>query len=246
MTHDRPRQLLHPLPPSQRTSPREPSASHPDEAPPKEQRPHTANPFSLPSPVTSRPGSRLILRWPTPLVFASHGAANITQVIQDALHGQQERIAGVNWTKRQSLAIHAAAPFSAAALQVRSSMFIPGLRALFGADCDPVVELDTPWTGVLLRNVPGDALRNALANGTDTVPREIARQNNVLMEEIKDVRVLCNADELRSKDSLSVRIMISSERTAAQLLREGTFLVSAFCRTAPYRRRSTPRPQKTS
>jgi hypothetical protein len=133
------------------------------------------------------------------------------------------------------LVIHTAAPLSAAALQVRSSQFVPQLRALFGADTDPVVELDTPWTGIVLRNVPGDALRSALDNGEGALPQEVARQNNILLEELKDVRVLCHTGEIQSKDSMSVRLMISNERTAAQLLRDGAFVFSAFCQVAPYR-----------
>jgi hypothetical protein len=108
-------------------------------------------------------------------------------------------------------------------------------------DVDPIVELDKPWTAIVLQNVPGDALRSALNSGPDALTREFASQNGILMEEVKDVRVLCNAEGLQSRDFLSVRLMVSNEQTATQMICNGAFAFSAFCRTVPYRQKPRQR-----
>jgi hypothetical protein len=118
-------------------------------------------------------------------------------------------------------------------LRAQSHHFLPHLRALFGGEEDPVVELDCAWAGIVLQNVPGDALREA--GDLSQFSQEVARANGIMLEEIKDVRVLCREEDLKSKTSVSVRLMLSSVQTAAQLLQRGAFAYSAFCRVVPYR-----------
>lgn len=165
-------------------------------------------------------------------------AAQISRAIQDALPGQPERIAGVNWTRRKNLVIHTVVPFSANKLQTLSNNFIPPLCSLLGTSERPLVELDEVWSSVVLQHVPGNALRNVISGlEIQTLREEIVKHNGILEEDVKGVRVLCAKEELRRKDYHSVHLMVSNEQTATRLLRSGIFVYSAFCRVVQYRKR---------
>jgi hypothetical protein len=75
--------------------------------------------------------------------------------------------------------------------------------------------------------------------GLERLGEEIARQNGVMAEEIKDIRFLCREEDLQSRSSVSVRLMLSEAWAATRLQLSGAFVYSAFCRVVQYR----PRPR---
>lgn len=127
-----------------------------------------------------------------------------------------------------------AVPFTAAMLQVHCPLLLSQLQILFGTDADSVAELDIVWMGIVMQQVPSDALHNMLNDGEQTVIAEIARRNGVLADEIKDVRMLYRADKVQTKELVSVRLMISREDIVQQLINLDIFVFTTHCRILFY------------
>ncbi|KAJ6609612.1 hypothetical protein B0H10DRAFT_2225732 [Mycena sp. CBHHK59/15] len=130
---------------------------------------HTANPpFKKHSPrqrVRQRSPHRTIYRWlgAPPLCAERPPEVDIVRVLQRSVSDRNTapRIQGVSWTPAGHLAIHTRAPF----LATRLTPFFPHFDDVFkgnfrsfggfGEKC--ILDVDTPWTWVVLHSVPAKA-----------------------------------------------------------------------------------------
>ncbi|PBK74538.1 hypothetical protein ARMSODRAFT_595778 [Armillaria solidipes] len=148
-------------------------------------------------------------------------------------------IAGVEWTRAGNLIVHAQPPYTAMQLVRECTADIITLANMNMTSVPtPVVELDSPWTGVVIHNVESLALYKAGGISGEAFWRDVHDHSGLCQGAIKDVRVLCSPSvEYQTRDRVSLRIMLEDPNVAMRLLRDGMFIFGGYCRASRYRPR---------
>jgi len=215
------------------------------------------------SPNTSQPchhsPHRLIVRWPGHAIPRSSTALTAFVEFLEAEvnpdYGSRRphttKISAANVTQSGNLVIHTKAPYTAMQLKPhardihRSAMLIPDFSPPDGAL--PHVELDVPWHGVVVHNLPAASLLTTFSGavkGKD-IQTLLEKETGIPSSEVRDLRVLCREGGEEGQDTLSLRIMLKDPATCRQLCREGAFLLGTHCRASQYcsrRRKGIPGP----
>jgi hypothetical protein len=199
---------------------------------------------------------RLIVRWP------GHPVPRSSNSLQDFISRLKKRVggtyrinigaelelAGANVTRSGNVVIHTKAPHTAS--QLLYAIQLAGFediayagQAIPDFDCPddilPEVELDVPWHGVVIHDIPAGPLlgsyrgAEALEHLWDVVPD----QTGLPARDIRDLHVLCRGEELEKRDQLSIRIMLEDSRICEHLCRTDLFFLETPCRVSSYRSR---------
>lgn len=121
---------------------------------------------------------------------------------------------------------------------------IPGFTP--SVSCTPEFELDVPWHGVVVHDLPAISLIAAYEGdrGDDDdglgIWEALEKEAGIPLADIKDIRVLCREDEQGSRERLSLRVMLESPLTCDHLCRNNIFLLGTRCRVSRYRPRRKP------
>ena len=205
---------------------------------------------------------RLIACWPGhPIPTSSIALDRFVQHLDTAISGNalrgtnfQSRIASANVTKSGNLVIHTAAPFTAAQLQehrndIKScSNVIPDFEP--PPSCAPVLELDVPWHGIVVHDLPAVSLLAVFEGdrGDDgeslRIWEALEKEAGIPQEHIRDVRMLCRYEDQENRDHLSLRVMLEDSSFCGHVCRNGVFLIGTHCHVSRYRSRR--RPTKTT
>jgi hypothetical protein len=186
------------------------------------------------------PTHRLLLRWPTS-VTVPKGVTPRTIVDMVNTHlpvrsQQPVRVVAANWSRNGSLILHTQAPSTAGQLKAHATAFLSPLSELLQRQDRPEPELDVPWTGVVVHDVPGDQLLSDIARGKQY--EEVGDSMGAERSQLKDVRVLCRQEEFNARTTFSVRLMLTDDFVAQRAIRHGVFLYGTHCRVSRYRRRT--------
>ncbi|KAJ6568204.1 hypothetical protein B0H10DRAFT_2238206 [Mycena sp. CBHHK59/15] len=146
---------------------------------------------------------------------------------------------GVSWTPAGHLAIHTRAPFLATQLAPFfphfDDTFKGNFRSFggFGEKC--ILDVDTPWTWVVLHGVPAKVFWGVMDSKGQEIWTELTSwgyDKEVLMYHPM-VKTGWSRDD---EDHLSVKFAFMEERSAKCLLAQcGLFLFGAHCRATKYR-----------
>jgi len=79
-------------------------------------------------------------------------------------------------------------------------------------DHTPVVDLDIPWHGVVVHDIPAQPLMESYrgVDDTESLLDVVKEQLGLAGNDIRDIRVLCREEEMEKKDRLSIRIMLDN------------------------------------
>ena len=160
-------------------------------------------------------------------------------------------LAGANITRSGNIVAHMKAPHTASrvlhAIQLgyhsevtQASLDIPDFHCL--TDILPEVELDVPWYGVVVHDVPAQPLLD-----TEILWDAVMEQTGLSGKDIRDLCVLCQDKDREKKERLSIRIMLEDSRLCDHLCHNKTFLFGMPCRVSRYRpRKKRHRPSLSS
>jgi len=239
--------------------------------PPAGQQMRTRTPPKIPHPRPSRHSPhRLIVRWPghpipVTAISLDKFARQLGHSISPVTNWQRgetppSMIAGANVTKSGNLVIHTAAPYTAIQLQERRTAIMETAHEIPDFDppimCIPELELDVPWHGVVVHDLPATSLVAAYEGdrGDDGEAlglwEALEKEMGISQGDIRDVRLLCRDEDRENRDRISLRIMMENPLTCDHLCRNGAFLLGTRCRVSRYRPRKSQRkptsPQKTN
>jgi hypothetical protein len=205
--------------------------------------PNSKKPRSRPPPPVSdtrtpalSPASRLILRYDTPPVKPPH-PYEVRSALNEALP-PNTRVAGVNYSRRGHVVLHARAPSSAASLMAHKDTILKVVESQLRLGVEPKLDLGERWHKVVCHRVPiprdkqGERL-------PQHVGHELARWNDVDGEgrDYLAGMALCQKEVLGKRDFLTIRITVKREETAKRLCSTGAFLFGSHCRVSVYRPR---------
>ena len=214
-----------------------------------------SNPKGTPPHSTRHSPYRLIARWPGhPIPTSSLALDSFVRHLDSAVSGVarrgtnfQSRIAGANVTKSGNLVIHTTAPFTAAQLREHSNNIKSCSNEIPGFDpppsCSPILELDVPWHGIVVHDLPAASLIAAYEGdrGDDEdapgIWEALEKEAGIPQEHIRDVRLLCRDEDQENRDHLSIRVMLEDSSFCDHLCRNGIFLIGTRCRVSRYRPR---------
>ncbi|KAF8954927.1 hypothetical protein BDZ97DRAFT_1862202, partial [Flammula alnicola] len=227
-------------------------AAHTSKPSPASQPPHTRvrlKPSGSRAPRHSP--HRLIVRWPGhPVPQSSKSMQNFIDYIEKQLDNPVS-IAGANVTRSGNIVIHTKAPHTAT--QLRDTLLHDEAKPLrraakfnhipdFSAPSEviPHLELDVPWHGVVLHDLPATTLLAAYAGaeGVESIWDALETETGLMETDIRDLRVLCRDDEAEGKQAISLRIMIEDPLQCEYLCQHGAFLLGMRCRVSRYRPRT--------
>ena len=144
-------------------------------------------------------------------------------------------------TKSGSIVIWTNPPYTAAQLQEHTweihsnSDLIPGFAR---PEVTPILELDVPWHGIVIHDLPADTLLKAFdGEGSEGIRGALEEEAGVLAKDIRDIRFMCRNGEELQKDQLSIRIMFEDPMIGARLQRNGISLLGSWCRVSKYQPR---------
>ncbi|KAJ7511635.1 hypothetical protein B0H11DRAFT_2268693 [Mycena galericulata] len=249
-----------PDPPSPRAEPLAPTpatyAADPGRSAPKPPDPHTAKHSVVPSsrtispvpPTPVAPGtaatdrarlraSRLIVRF-DPLALPAPKRTDVRglyNTVTRALPADTNQIAGIQWTRKGNLVIHARQGYSTAKLLAAQQAKIwSAIRPTLGLPStleQPKFEVDEPWHSVVLHGVPMPPSRNLADIQLYDIQLclDVTKAGTAMA-----FSVLCAVADFPTRESLSVRISLSSEADAQRLIDEGCTLYGALCRVSRY------------
>jgi hypothetical protein len=149
------------------------------------------------------------------------------------------RIQGVSWTPAGHLAIHTWAPFLATQLAPFFHRLDDALKGNFGSfggfveKC--ILDVDTPWTWVVLHGVPAKAFWGVMDDKGQEIWTELTSQG--YDKEVLTYHPMVKTGRSRDvEDHLSVKFAFTDEGSAKRLLAQrGLFLFGAHCRATKYR-----------
>ncbi|KAF7330699.1 hypothetical protein MSAN_02448000 [Mycena sanguinolenta] len=144
-------------------------------------------------------------------------------------------LAGVNWTRNGNLVLHATEMCPAAFLIAQNDIIWSAIRPLFQLPEDfacPTFDTDETWHSVVLHGVPRPLNNIHTYFALDEVKKWIAPAGG-----IRECTVLCRPEDLGKKDTLALRLSVSSKAEADHLVREGGCLYGVPCRITHYMRK---------
>ncbi|KAF8958796.1 hypothetical protein BDZ97DRAFT_2078445 [Flammula alnicola] len=124
-------------------------------------------------------------------------------------------ITGANVTRSGNIVIHTKAPYTAT--QLRDTLLHDEAKPLrraakfnhipdFSAPSEviPHLELDVPWHGVVLHDLPATTLLAAYAGaeGVESIWDALETETGLMETDIRDLRVLCHDDEAEGKQAI--------------------------------------------
>ncbi len=202
------------------------------------------------------------MRWPEhPVPQSSNSLQSFVNDLEKRLNTYLDssdpnlELAGANVTRSGNIVIHTKAPHTTA-LQVQQILQLHenndvGLsgRLIPGFSCPthyrPEVELDIPWHGLVIHDIPAQPLLESYRGdeNTNSLWDVVKEQIGLPGTNFRDLRVLCRDEDMENKDRLSIRIMLDDPRICEHLCRDKTYLFGTQCRVSRYRpRRKRHRP----
>ncbi|KAJ7626225.1 hypothetical protein B0H17DRAFT_1218679 [Mycena rosella] len=191
--------------------------------------------------------SRLIIRFdpndPHPPKYADPLA--LYSAIDMALPTQTSQLSGIQWTRKGNLVLHARPGIcTAKLLAAHDTPIWNAIRPLLGFTVKekcPVFEIDEPWHAVVFHGVPMPPSREPYAFTLAGVRHWLG--TNEPEGAAMAFSVLCTVEDFATRDSLSVRVSLSSEADALRLLKNGGTFYGAMCRVSRYVSKTPPRAQ---
>ncbi|KAF7365768.1 hypothetical protein MVEN_00450700 [Mycena venus] len=161
----------------------------------------------------------------------------ISLALADCDIGNAALVAGVQWSRKGNLVLRPATDTCTAKLLSQQFHRIwPAIRPLLKLSEDykcPVFETDEQWHSVVFHGVPMPPTRRAGAFSSDLV--DISLQTSGASHGVlKSYSVLCHPEDFQTRDSLALRVSLSSEVDAAHLIKNGGFMAGTWCRVSPY------------
>ncbi|KAF7325170.1 hypothetical protein MKEN_00560900 [Mycena kentingensis (nom. inval.)] len=180
---------------------------------------------------TRRSAQRVIVRWtgnkPDPTKHDPYDIVNRIRCNTTI----PSRVAGVMWLPSGDLALYVQAPGTAHQLLQMSDVLIGVLSLLRDLDGDPLIELDTAWTNVVVRNVPA-------RDFFDDPPgfyEELDGQG-VTVESVVRATPMVKGDGPGERRTVSVKVAFRDQTVARGVLkRRGIFVWGAHCPVVCYR-----------
>ncbi|KAF7299767.1 hypothetical protein HMN09_00982600 [Mycena chlorophos] len=161
----------------------------------------------------------------------THTEVSIKVAVNNALRDEKISISGVSWTSNGNLILYSSAQFSGTQLVLCQDRIADALVNLWQLQRRPKVELDVPWTKVVVHNVP----RAALDDTGDELWRQLEYQGYA-REHISTVRPLLKDMQDIGQSHASWKINFSVATTGQHLLsQQGVVLWGAFCRVSRFR-----------
>nr|GAT52053.1 predicted protein [Mycena chlorophos] len=181
---------------------------------------------------TRRGYQRLIVRWlGTPPDPSSASLDDICTRIGAAL-GDYRIITGSSWTPAKNLALYVRAPYTAAQLLLRSDEILDGLGQLWQIEDDALLELDSPWSNVVVRNVPVDAYLDGWLRMWDQLDALGYPRSDICAIRPMVKNGILEGSGLKMA---SFKISFRDAALASRMVTEGVALYDAYCRVVPYR-----------
>jgi len=200
--------------------------------------------------------NRAIVRWPGhPVPQTSSSLESFVMELDRQMHQCQMRglnmkidnirkIAAANVTKSGNLVLHLNAPFTAAQLLPHanaiqsSASFIPDFDPPLDA---PYVELDVPWHGIVIHDLPTDAIKIAFEedNPTRNIWAALHDEAGIMGKDVRgDVALMRREGEEYTDDRVSMRVMFEDPQICNRFCKEGITLLGTRCRVSHYRPRT--------
>lgn len=197
---------------------------------------------------------RLIIRWPGyPVPQSADSLQDFIDTFKKHINIPYRRntcadlkLAGAHITKSGSVVIHTKAPHTASQLReviqlgYQSEVNLAGTN-IPGFTCPddimPEVELDVPWYGAVIHNVPAHPLLESY-QGTEASEHLwdiVTMETGLMGKDIRDLRILCRDEDLDKRDRLSIRIMLEDPLLYEHFCRDDAFLFGTRCRISRYR-----------
>ncbi|KAF7293945.1 hypothetical protein MKEN_01458000 [Mycena kentingensis (nom. inval.)] len=175
---------------------------------------------------TRRSAQRVIVRWtgtkPDPTKHEPYDIP-ITTI--------PSRVAGAAWLPSGNLALYVQAPGTAHQLLQMSDVLIGVLSSLWDLDGDPLIELDTAWTNVVVRNVPA----RDFFDDSPGFYEELDAQG-VTVESVVRATPMVKGDGPGERLAVSVKVAFRDQAVARGVLkRKGIFIWGAHCPVVRYR-----------
>ncbi|KAJ6606251.1 hypothetical protein DFH09DRAFT_1269282 [Mycena vulgaris] len=230
------------------------ATADPGRSTPKPPNPHTNKHSAVPSSRTTSPvpstqvapgtaatnrarlrASRLIVRF-DPLAAPKHAdVRQLYKTVNDALPAHTNQISGIQWTRKGNPDINARHGYCTAKLLAAQQVKIwDAIRPVLGLPRtfeQPKFEVDKPWHSVVLHGVPMPPAQSLDHIHLDDIQFWLdAADAGTAMS----FSVLCAAADFPTRESLSVRISLSSEADALRLINDGCTLYGALCRVSRY------------
>ncbi|KAJ6477563.1 hypothetical protein C8R45DRAFT_1157374 [Mycena sanguinolenta] len=182
--------------------------------------------------------SRLILRFdpadPVPPKRAD--TLELYAAVANVLPKQAYHLAGVSWTRKGTLVLHARPGVcTAKLLAVYEAQIWGALRPRLGFNTKkaaPKFEVDEPWYSIVIHGAPMPPSRSPEAISLLSIMHW--SEVNGLTGSVMAYSILCSADDFETRDSLSVRVSLSSEADALHLVKNGGTFFGAMCRVSRY------------
>ncbi|KAJ7936766.1 hypothetical protein B0H13DRAFT_2303481 [Mycena leptocephala] len=157
-----------------------------------------------------------------------------------AEHHAPPHIRGVNWTRNGNLVIHTRSPYTASQLAaIHGDAVLETVRRECGDfQGSAVLEVDAPWTSVVVHAVPAQYLVESLKFQQEDFWTALEATGNG----VKSVRVLCREEDYARRENLSVKLTFSDIGAAQRMLASGAFFFGTHCRVSHYRQRQKSPP----
>ncbi|KAF7371726.1 hypothetical protein MVEN_00029100 [Mycena venus] len=168
----------------------------------------------------------------------------ITKSLADCASGAA-LISGVQWSRKGNLVLRPdPGTCTARLLASQSEKIWATIRPLLGLSekyACPEFDTGSQWHSVVFHGVPMPSSRRAAALTVDMVHAGLVL-SGASQGHLQDFSVLCRPDDFQTRDSLALRVSLSSEADATQLIKNGGFMAGTWCRVSPYMERSSVSP----
>ncbi|KAJ7158192.1 hypothetical protein C8R43DRAFT_1124812 [Mycena crocata] len=142
--------------------------------------------------------------------------------------GHAKLLAGVQWTRNGNLVLHPAVEACTAKfLAEQDERMWKAIRPLLKLPetyLPPQFDTDEPWHSVVFHGVPMPAARCA-----DVITWSLVNewtQSSASTGELRGYSVLCSPEDFKTRQSLTLRVSLSSEADALRLIRNGGFMLA--------------------
>ena len=195
-----------------------------------------------------RSPQKLILRWYKPLSVSPAQLLEFVQSTRASGLGDRKKdpIAAANISTAGCVVIHACPPFTARDLVPFVDGYVAELADIAGLDMEdlgePYVDLDVPWDGMVIHDVPSALIRTS---------RENEEFSSVVQEALglgesnyKGYQLLVRSEvwEAEEREMVSVHVKFEESPGIEMLLTRGVFILGKRCRVSRYQPRKRHRP----
>ncbi|KLO10101.1 hypothetical protein SCHPADRAFT_892625 [Schizopora paradoxa] len=196
--------------------------------------------------------SRIIVRLTgEPLEQDNNTLTNFYITLQQILQMSQLHIRGVEYTRSGNIAISAAEPTTAEQLLTQGDSILHALRRVGAFGGGASLELDGPWSNVVVHKVPLRRLAEMDEEGMlDFEGWEVRFRKQIEeLNGVQDMRSSCQRLWVLSREGtlaemwdkgfrdVSIRMDLSDGGLAEQLKLQGVYIGGVHCRTSQYRAR---------